>query len=85
MSNPTKIGDCVMSTGRKVTVKKRTWPHGYGKPPVMETIGEGLFHCWGVNYEEFESGPGNYTVAIVEMPDGTVLTPAPIDIVFEKE
>lgn len=33
---------------------------------------EGVFHAWGVAYEEFENGPGNYSVAIVEFPDGTV-------------
>lgn len=32
------------------------------------------FHQFGSAYEEFESGPGNYSVAIVEMPDGTVKT-----------
>lgn len=33
----------------------------------------GLFHCWGSNYEEFENGAGNYTVAIVEdLADGMV-------------
>lgn len=30
------------------------------------------FHQFGVHYEEFESGPGNYSVAIVEKDDGTV-------------
>jgi hypothetical protein len=25
-----------------------------------------------VNYEEFESGPGNFSTAIVEFPDGKV-------------
>lgn len=34
--------------------------------------GEALFHQFGVNYEEFEEGPGNYTTAIVEWPDGQV-------------
>ncbi|MBU2644480.1 hypothetical protein KKI24_07195 [bacterium] len=34
--------------------------------------GVGLFHQWGMDYEEFESGPGNYSTAIVEMEDGTV-------------
>ncbi|MFV0422146.1 hypothetical protein [Oleidesulfovibrio sp.] len=33
---------------------------------------EGVFHCWGAEFEEFESGPGNYTVAVVEHSDGTV-------------
>lgn len=34
--------------------------------------GIGVFHGFGVDYEEFESGPGNFSTAIVEMPDGTV-------------
>lgn len=34
--------------------------------------GEAIFHQWGVAYEQFEAGPGNYNVAIVEWPDGTV-------------
>ena len=34
--------------------------------------GEALFHQFGVGYEEFESGPGNFTTAIVEWSDGRV-------------
>ena len=34
--------------------------------------GEGVFHKWGVEFEEFESGPGNYSTAIIELDDGTV-------------
>ena len=33
---------------------------------VLDYIGK--FHGWGVDYEEFETGPGNYSVAIVERP-----------------
>lgn len=42
----------------------------------------GVFHQWGVEYEEFENGPGNYSVAIVEMPDGKVRTFPPYKIKF---
>lgn len=42
-----------------------------------DDAGEGRFHGWGVEYEEFETGPGNYSVAIIEMPDGTMQTLAP--------
>ncbi|MCP4475425.1 MAG: hypothetical protein GY821_12835 [Gammaproteobacteria bacterium] len=41
-------------------------------------VGEGIFHQFGVDYEEFECstcyrcGPGNYSTAIIEMPDGTI-------------
>ena len=34
--------------------------------------GEATFHEFGVDYEEFESGPGNYSTAIIELPDGSV-------------
>lgn len=45
-----------------------------GDRKVMEKTVTGLFHGWGVDYEEFETGPGNYSVAIVELFDGTVAT-----------
>jgi hypothetical protein len=38
----------------------------------LEEKGEAVFHQFGCNYEEFESGPANYTTAIIEWPDGTV-------------
>lgn len=42
----------------------------------------GFFHEWGTNYREFEAGAGNYSVAIVELPDGRIITPLPGDIQF---
>ena len=42
----------------------------------------GLFHQWGTSYEEFESGAGNFTVAIVEMPDGTIEQVLPENLKF---
>lgn len=42
----------------------------------------GYFHEWGMNYEEFESGAGNYSVAIVELPNGEIVMPMADDIVF---
>lgn len=36
---------------------------------------EGLFHQWGNDYNEYESGPANYTVGIVELPNGKVVMP----------
>ncbi|MPM68869.1 hypothetical protein SDC9_115804 [bioreactor metagenome] len=42
----------------------------------------GLFHCWGSEFEEFENGPGNYTVAIIEMSDGTIKTAGPSELQF---
>ena len=38
----------------------------------LEPVGEAGFHQFGVGYEGFEAGPGNFTTAIVEWPDGRV-------------
>ncbi|MDF9893424.1 UNVERIFIED_ORG: hypothetical protein OKW25_002571 [Pseudomonas vranovensis] len=53
-----------------------------GRRTGIEDTAEGKFHGWGVEYEEFENGPGNYSVAIVEMADGTVQTLMPWAIRF---
>lgn len=46
-------------------------------------FGLGYFHGWGMNYEEFKDvGVGNYSVAIVELPDGRIVMPIADDIVF---
>lgn len=43
-------------------------------------VGHGIFHQFGVDYEEFDAGAGNYSTAIVEMPDGTVKN-VPVELV----
>lgn len=53
-----------------------------GKPGCFEEFKIGQFHQWGSNYEEFENGAGNYSVAIVELPDGKVIMPNANDIQF---
>jgi len=35
-------------------------------------IGAGNFHQFGVDHEDYQDGPGNFSTAIVEMPDGTI-------------
>ncbi len=50
---------------RKVRVTKKTFREN-------EYLGEAFFHQWGVDFEEFEAGPANYTTAIVEFSDGRV-------------
>lgn len=42
----------------------------YKKGGMVEVTG--VFHGWGVNFEEFEEGTGNYSTALVEADDGTV-------------
>lgn len=44
----------------------------------------GTFHGFSADHIEYESGPGNFPVAIVEYPDGTV-EPAHVSrIVFQE-
>lgn len=64
---------------RRCTGKLHVYEDGRWKDKEFEL---GYFHGWGMNYEEFETGPGNYSVAIVELPDGSVITPAVTDITF---
>ena len=59
---------------RKVLVYKRVNCGG----KVLE--GHGIFHQWGVDYEEFENGAGNHSTAIVEMPDGSVKN-VPVELI----
>lgn len=42
----------------------------------------GLFHQWANAYEEFENGAGNYTVALVETPEGTIDSVLPENLKF---
>ncbi|MEV9060044.1 hypothetical protein AB0118_07380 [Klebsiella quasipneumoniae] len=67
---------------RKVECKRITYEYHEGKRNEVVTTREGLFHQWGTDYEEFETGPGNMTVAVVEFPDGTVETFLPYLIKF---
>jgi hypothetical protein len=55
---------------RKVMIsERRKQPDGTWK---NEEKGEAVFHQFGVDYEDCETGFGNYSTAIVEWPDGTV-------------
>ena len=53
----------------------------YGKVPK----GTAIFHQFGVDYEEFESGPGNFSTAIIELDDGTVKNVPVRNIAFIDE
>jgi len=61
---------------RKVMVSAMVW-NTEAKRNLKQEKGEALFHQFGVDHEEFDGGPGNYTAAVVEWPDGQVeLVPA---------
>ena len=40
----------------------------------------GLFHQWGIAFEELETSPVMFAVAIVELPDGHTVS-WPVDLV----
>ncbi len=67
---------------RKVEcVRNRYEWEGGNRKTITETF-SGLFHQWGCDYEEFETGPGNYSVGIVELEDGSVQRLLPENIKF---
>ncbi len=57
---------------RKVKIVEAQWNVKNREFDYIETGECGYFHQFGVDFEEFESGPGNYTTAVVEMADGTI-------------
>jgi hypothetical protein len=42
----------------------------------------GEFHQWGNACEQ--EGPGNYTVAIIELPGGRIVTALPENVKFQE-
>lgn len=47
--------------------------------------GTGLFHQWANACEEYSNGAGNYTVALVELEDGTIKEVLPFHVKFEEK
>lgn len=54
---------------RKVTIYKKVKEEGETKKVVS---GQGIFHEFGSDFIKYEYGPGNFSVGIIEMPDGRV-------------
>lgn len=54
---------------RKVIVYQYT--NSYGEPLVKGELGTGLFHQFGYDCMEEDNGFSSYSIAIVEMPDGS--------------
>jgi hypothetical protein len=59
---------------RRQIIGTGCWEHDF--------INEGIFHQWGNAYEEFESGAGNFTVALIENADGTMSEVLPSNLKF---
>ena len=65
---------------RPQRVLVRTFKQGTKEPILYEAN----FCCWGLDYDEYESGPGNYSIAIIERDDGTIEKVDPTNIRFVK-
>lgn len=51
----------------------------------FEEFENGTFLGFGIDFEEFESGPAQYTTAIVELADGQVVVTTPDQIQFVRK
>ena len=49
---------------------------------MEEFTEKGLFHQWAAAYEEGSAGFGNYTVALIELPNGEIVQMLPSNIKF---
>lgn len=56
---------------RTVKVFKYEKPAGETRR-IKSPDGNAWFHQFGINYEEFENGPGNFTTAVIERADGRI-------------
>lgn len=66
---------------RRVALSKAIWD----KKTIYVPDGFGTFIQYSTDYEEYEAGPGNYPVAIIEKDDGTVKAYDLAQIKFIKE
>lgn len=81
-----------MSASRPVSVMRKAYrkPDGSltdlpsaGTKPVEFSEYSGHFLGFGVEHVEYESGPGQYTIALIEKPDGRIAKVAPERVRFD--
>ena len=63
---------------RKVMVSEYKWLPDNSH--LVQEKGIATFHQFGVDFEELKEGTGNYTIAVVEWPDGTISS-VPVNLV----
>ena len=61
-----------MTTPTPATRTVIVYDYAGGSEP--SPVGQAQFHGFSIEHEELDNGVGNYTVAIVEWPDGKVET-----------
>lgn len=81
-----RLASFVVGDKRPVRVDQMAFRGPREAPERQVRAPVGAFHGFGVDYEEFEAGPAPYSVAIVELPDGSVILPRADMITFlDKE
>ncbi len=68
-----------MEVKKRVFVYEHQFTAGQNKTTKVR-IGEGVFHQFGIGFEEYENGAGQFTTAIVEMPNGEVKS-VPVELI----
>lgn len=72
---------------RRVAYQERVWiktpENARGYWEILK--GEAAFHAFGIDHEELDGGPGNYSTAIIELPDGEVRAVRATDIKFIEQ
>jgi hypothetical protein len=43
---------------------------------------KGIFHCWGLEALESDKGNVSWTVAIIQLPSGKIVTATPNNVTF---
>ncbi len=61
-----------MSKKQKRRIEFDEWVKKPGESKPVKTTGVGIFHLFGINYKEFETGPGIYTTAVIETENGSL-------------
>lgn len=70
--------------GREIAFFAAEWQEKTRRQEKIE-IGRGVFRGFGVCYEEFENGPGNYSTAIIELSDGSLINHSVEYVQFVKD
>lgn len=73
---------CIFEDSSEHISKYRRCKGSYYFQGKFIEFSEGYFHGFFSDCEEFDSGPGNYTQALVELPNGLIVSCIPTNIQF---
>jgi len=65
-------------------MKRKVIVHKYSEDGDKVAVDNGIFHEFGCGYEVLEDGIGNYSTALVEMPDGSIEN-VPVELIVMRD